>query len=287
MKNVGRRVERLAKGLTVSFEGNIGVGKSTFLKLVRCRLQEELQDKLEVEVLPEPLEQWRNVNGTGHNVLQTFYDDPKRYGYLFQNYVFLTRFMQHNAGARRHPRALRLAERCVFTDRCVFAVAAMEQGLFSPQEKAVYEAWYDPILATLPNLVPDAFVYLKADPLVCHQRLKARSEEAGVEMQYLQTLHEKHERWFSRRQDANSRDAPRGTSRGDVYPTQTAPYLTEGVGGTEGILDSDFTHRALHGKPYLVVDCNASFDSEQPSPLRESLVLQVVDYLQKLLAKRT
>ena len=31
-----------------------------------------------VELLPEPLDQWQNVNGTGLNMLNAFYGDPKR-----------------------------------------------------------------------------------------------------------------------------------------------------------------------------------------------------------------
>ena len=45
-------------------------------------------------MVPEPVDQWQNVNGQGGNMLQQFYDDPQRYAYTFQNYVFITRVMQ-------------------------------------------------------------------------------------------------------------------------------------------------------------------------------------------------
>jgi deoxyadenosine/deoxycytidine kinase len=45
-------------------------------------------------MVPEPVDQWQNVNGQGGNMLQQFYDNPQRYAYTFQNYVFITRVMQ-------------------------------------------------------------------------------------------------------------------------------------------------------------------------------------------------
>jgi len=45
--------------LQVLVEGNIGVGKSTFLDL--------LQENTDVEIYPEPVQLWKNING--HNAL--------------------------------------------------------------------------------------------------------------------------------------------------------------------------------------------------------------------------
>ena len=51
-------------------EGNIGCGKTTFLEHFS-------QFEKQVEVLTEPVDRWRNVNG--HNLLQLMYEDPSRY----------------------------------------------------------------------------------------------------------------------------------------------------------------------------------------------------------------
>lgn len=49
-----------------------------------------------------------------------------------------------------------------------------------------------------PSLVPDGFIYLRATPDICMGRMKRRSrqEEVGVQMEYLQGLHQKHEDWL-------------------------------------------------------------------------------------------
>ena len=57
------------KPFVVSIEGNIGAGKSTILKFF-----EKYSD---VELIPEPVAQWCDVNG--HNLLGKQYEDPKRW----------------------------------------------------------------------------------------------------------------------------------------------------------------------------------------------------------------
>lgn len=65
----------------ISIEGNIGSGKSTFLK--------KISDLFTIPLLFEPCDLWQNING--HNLLNEFYRDTKRWAYSFQLYAFLTR----------------------------------------------------------------------------------------------------------------------------------------------------------------------------------------------------
>ena len=63
--------ERMIKGKKTSkrcfiVEGNIGVGKSTFLKL--------LAQRLDCHVVFEPHKKWQNI-GTAGNLLEKFYQD--------------------------------------------------------------------------------------------------------------------------------------------------------------------------------------------------------------------
>ena len=50
-----------------------------------------------------------------------------------------------------------------------------------------------------PTLIPDGFIYLRATPNICMNRLKRRhrAEEGGVTLNYLEGLHQKHEDWLS------------------------------------------------------------------------------------------
>ena len=72
---------------TVIVEGNIGSGKTTFLKPFE-------RHKGIVEVCPEPVEKWRDLQG--HNLLQKMYQDPTRYSLLLQTYIQLTMVQEHS-----------------------------------------------------------------------------------------------------------------------------------------------------------------------------------------------
>lgn len=54
----------------ISVEGNIGAGKSTLLSL------------LDMEVIKEPVDEWENTGGK--NILEKYYEDPKRWAFTFQ-----------------------------------------------------------------------------------------------------------------------------------------------------------------------------------------------------------
>lgn len=103
------------KRLTFCVEGNISVGKSTFLQRIANETI-ELRDL--VEIVPEPVDKWQDIGPDHFNILDAFYSEPQRYAYTFQNYVFVTRLMQEKESASGI-KPLRLMERSVFSDRMV------------------------------------------------------------------------------------------------------------------------------------------------------------------------
>lgn len=169
-------------------EGNIGVGKSTFLRLV--------QNNLDCQMVFEPHEKWQDINGAG-NLLHHFYDDTPRWAYTFQSYAFITRVMEQDACALKQPDAVQVVERSVFSDRYCFAQLATEAGNMNKLEWQVYQHWFDWLIGAHMNR-PAGFIYLRTSPETCLTRLKkrARSEETGVSLEYLTALHNKHENWL-------------------------------------------------------------------------------------------
>ena len=57
---------------------------------------------------------------------------------------------------------------------------------------------FDPIVEMCQTLVPDGFIYLRAQPDTCMNRMmkRSRNEETGVGIEYLQDLHQRHEDWL-------------------------------------------------------------------------------------------
>lgn len=169
---------------TVCVEGNIGSGKTTFLN--RCARRTEM------EVLYEPIEQWRNVGGV--NLLDKLYADPVTWGMTFQSYVTLTMLQSHlsSNGAK-----LKVMERSLFSARHCFVESMTLEGALTPAMYQILQHWYD-FIDKYHQVRPDMFVYLRTSPAVAYERLRARgrTEEGGVTLAFLTRLHELHESWM-------------------------------------------------------------------------------------------
>jgi deoxyadenosine/deoxycytidine kinase len=170
-------------------EGNIGAGKSTFLNM--------LKDTIGIEILFEPTAKWQDVGGSG-NLLDLFYKDTKRWAYTFQSYAFITR-VEDVIRARTSGKKddILISERSVYCDRFCFAKNCFEDSNMTALEWQIYKQWFSWLVDGYMQK-PDGFIYLQVDPEICYQRLvkRARSEETGVPLAYLQRLHQKHEDWL-------------------------------------------------------------------------------------------
>merc|ERR1712079_482561 len=173
---------------TVCVEGNIGCGKTTFLEHFS-------QFERQVEVLKEPVERWRDVNG--HNLLQLMYEDPSRWAMPFQSYVQLT-MLDHHLHTSNKP--VKLMERSIYSARYCFVENMHKSGRILGCEYAVLDEWFK--FVTSPessvSLNVDLIIYLKTSPAKALERInvRARSEENKIPLEYLQELHDLHEDWL-------------------------------------------------------------------------------------------
>ncbi|CAH1772762.1 unnamed protein product [Owenia fusiformis] len=172
------------KKFTVSVEGNIGSGKSTFLN--------HFQDSKNVEVILEPIHMWKSVRG--HNTLELMYKDAHRWSLTFQSYVQLTMLQVH---CKKHTKPVKLIERSIYSSKYCFVENLYKSGNMPPVDYAVLSEWFDWCKSTQ-NLDLDLIVYLQASPETCMERIKLRnrSEECNVPLEYLESLHELHEDWL-------------------------------------------------------------------------------------------
>ena len=178
-------------------EGNIGAGKSTFLRFVA--------NDLPVQPVFEPHQKWQNVGGT-YNLLEQFYNDTSRWAYTFQSYAFVTRIMAQQEATMQFPSSTQVLERSVYSDRYCFAKSAYENGNMSALEWKLYQEWFSWLVD---NYVPQpaGFIYLQTQPEICFERLQKRSrhEEQGVPLSYLKQLHAKHDAWLVQKEGISNR----------------------------------------------------------------------------------
>lgn len=180
-----KEFRRRKKPFTVNVEGIVGTGKSTFLRFFKPYRH--------IDVLPEPVYKWTNLNGT--DLLQLIFDKPKRWAMAQESYVMLTMFEEH----LRKFGVAKVMERSIHSARIVFIENLKRSGNVKDVEYAILSQWYD-FLNDSPefDLSTDLTVYLQTDPSVVVDRIKkrGRKEEAHVNMEFLTGIHKLHEDWL-------------------------------------------------------------------------------------------
>jgi deoxyguanosine kinase len=213
--------------ILVSIEGNIGSGKSTLLKRLR-----ELEPSW--TFVDEPVDSWLTIrNEKGESLLEVFYKDIKRWAYTFQNAAVLSRGQMVKKAVeewkskytsmirelaeyhiRKHkenvsaeepliPSHIILMERCVETDRNVFAKMLKADGKMDGIEWILYEKWYDFITEMVPKI--NAFIWVDTEAETCSQRIKTRAREGedDIPLEYLRSLQKVHMEWLEEEQDTD------------------------------------------------------------------------------------
>jgi deoxyadenosine/deoxycytidine kinase len=174
--------------MDIIIEGNIGIGKTTYLDLLG-----EFPDE-SIELKKEPVDVWIQLG-----LLDTFYKDPVRWAYTFQSVAFPTR-LSIAAAPRENPKGVRILERSVFADKICFAAAQYEVGNINEMEWNAYCLWYKIMMDKFPEVQAyDKIIYLRATPEACIRRIKERSRDAEVDIDigYLRLLHSKYEKWLT------------------------------------------------------------------------------------------
>lgn len=165
--------------------GSIGVGKSTFTKLI--------SDDLGTKPFYEPV---------GENpILPLYYADPKKYGFLLQIYFLNKRFDLIKQAYLEDNNVL---DRSIFED-ALFTKINFENGNMAEQEYQVYLDLLDNMMEELegmPKKSPDLMVYLYSDFDTLLSRVKKRGRsyeqiDSNPELEgYYKTLWEKYGTWY-------------------------------------------------------------------------------------------
>src|SRR5512139_940548 len=164
----------------VAVAGNIGVGKSTLVKLL-CQ-------RLGWEPFYEPVAE--------NPYLADFYENMRAWAFHSQIF-FLTHRLRAHRQLIEHPTSA-IQDRSVYEDAEVFARNLYRQGLISERDYLAYRELYTVLCEFLPP--PDLVVYLRASVPTLLGRIsqRGRDYERQITAVYLGQLNELYEEWIGR-----------------------------------------------------------------------------------------
>ena len=176
--------------MIISIEGNIGSGKSTFVK----KLKDTFGHRTDICFLQEPVHEWLDIKDeAGINILEHYYKDQKSYAFQFQMMAYISRLAILKRAVEANYKYI-ITERCLYTDKEVFCKMLYDEGLIESIGYQIYNKWF---LEFQDLAIPYKCIYLRTDPEVSKLRveIRARSEE-HIPFDYLKKCHEYHDKWL-------------------------------------------------------------------------------------------
>lgn len=176
----------------ISFDGNIGSGKSTKVKDIEKYYTE--QGRTDVIFIQEPVDAWNSVvDENGVTILSNYYKDQKRFAFRLQMLAYISRLSLLRDAVKKGYKYI-ITERCVGTDRNVFSKMLYDKGDIEHDEYIIYQKWYDEFISDVPI---NAIVYIKASPETCLQRVNIRAREGeNIPLEYLKECDRYHNEWI-------------------------------------------------------------------------------------------
>lgn len=177
----------------ISIEGNIGAGKTTFVR----ELKKRYKDRTDVIFITEPVDVWEKVKDKENkNILERFYEDNKKYAFPFQIMAYVTRLNLITKTITENPSCkLIITERSLDADKNVFAQMLYDDGCIDDINYNIYLQFYNSYKTKYNT---DGVIFLNAEAMVCNDRINKRNRtgEEGVPLEYLQKCEEYHIKWL-------------------------------------------------------------------------------------------
>ena len=162
----------------IGLAGNIGVGKTTFTKL--------LSEKLNWTPFFESV--------SDNPYLSDFYSDMKRWSFNLQIFFLHKRFEMHQKMSASLTSVIQ--DRTIYEDLEIFARNLYQLGKLSQHDWDNYRGLFKVMNSYLKK--PDLIIYLKADTdtLLSRTKKRGRDYEHSINSEYIHTLNISYDRWI-------------------------------------------------------------------------------------------
>jgi deoxyadenosine/deoxycytidine kinase len=202
--------EYFKSNIIFSVEGNIGSGKSTYVKYLEnfCNTKKKYFNNCEESnwntidnyqnyiFLQEPVKLWEEITDENNiPILTKFYENTKKYSFQFQMMAYISRLSILKEAINTNPNKKIISERSLDTDKFVFEKMLYDGGMIEEIEHKIYNKWfYDFQKESRIN----AIIYIKTEPEICYERVIKRNREGEtIELDYLKNCHKYHEKWIN------------------------------------------------------------------------------------------
>ncbi len=162
----------------IAVAGNIGVGKSTLVKMLSAAMQ--------WEPFYEPVAE--------NPYLADFYKDMSAWAFHSQIFFLAHRLRSHFQLTQVSDSVIQ--DRSVYEDAEIFAENLYRQGNIAERDYRTYREMYETAAQFLPP--PDLVIYLRASVPTLMRRigLRGRDYERAISAEYLQNLNDLYESWI-------------------------------------------------------------------------------------------
>ena len=166
------------KASFIGLAGNIGVGKTTFTKLLSERLK------------------WTPFfeSVSDNPYLSDFYSNMKRWSFNLQIYFLHKRFEMHQKMSASSMNVIQ--DRTIYEDLEIFARNLYQLGELPQRDWDNYRGLFKVMTSYLKK--PDLIIYLKAetDTLLSRIKKRGRDFENSIDPEYIHTLNISYDRWI-------------------------------------------------------------------------------------------
>ena len=183
--------------IIVSFDGNIGSGKSSIVHYFEKNFDKFCNKKgknYNICFLQEPVSIWESIKDeNGKNIIEKFYENNEHYSFAFQMMAYISRLSLFKEALFKDYDII-FTERSMYTDRHVFAKMLYDSKKMEYIEYQIYLKWFDEFAEVIKDIKT---VYIKTSPEICDARVKKRNRSGeNIPLDYLIDCHKYHESWL-------------------------------------------------------------------------------------------
>lgn len=194
----------------ISIEGNIGSGKSTFIKYCKNNLPEI--DGYKIVFVDEPVKLWEQIKDHNEeNIIEKFYGNQDKYSFPFQILAFTSRFIYLKNAINdalveinndTNIKICIITERSLYTDCHVFAEMLKNNNKMEDVCHQIYLQMFNEHCKDFPL---NSIIYIDTTPEKCHERInkRNRSGEQNISINYLIDCHNAHDIYITSKINSN------------------------------------------------------------------------------------